>query len=112
MRSIKGVFYALCVLLVPAAAWAGQIYGTIVSNGQPLKDTKIDIQCGTEAAVSGTTGADGAYRINVGPQGQCTLKLPGVDGAPSAVIFSTPNPSLYNFQLVKLADGKFELQRR
>jgi hypothetical protein len=33
-------------------------------------------------------------------------------GKPSAMIFSTPNPTAYNFQLVKLADGKFELRRR
>jgi len=28
------------------------------------------------------------------------------------MIFSTPNPTLYNFQVVKDADGKVELRRR
>ena len=30
----------------------------------------------------------------------------------TASIFSSPNPSLYNFELTKLADGKYELKRR
>ena len=33
-------------------------------------------------------------------------------GRPSTAIFSSPNPALYNFDLVKLGDGKYELRRR
>ena len=106
----------LCVaisLFVPAALQAGQIYGTIVSEGQGLKGARIEIQCGSAAAaVGGTTAADGAYRINVPPQGQCTFSLPDQTDSPSAMVFSSPNPSLYNFELAKLPDGKFELRRR
>jgi hypothetical protein len=90
---------------------AGQIYGSIVSEGQALKDTPIEIKCGADAAVAGKTAADGAYRINVPQQGQCALTLPGYEGRPSITIFSTPNPTLYNLQLVK-TDGKFEIRRR
>ncbi|HLG58806.1 MAG TPA: hypothetical protein VI485_25900 [Vicinamibacterales bacterium] len=111
MRPLKyiGFVIALCV---PAVLYAGQIYGTIVSEGQGLKGANIEIQCGKEAALTGTTAADGAYRINVPQQGQCTLALPSYAGRPSAVIFSGPNPSAFNFDLVKLGDGKFELKRR
>jgi hypothetical protein len=111
MRPIKCACFVI-VLFVPAVLWAGQVYGTIVSGGQGLKGANIEIQCGSAAAVTGTTAADGAYRINVPPQGQCTLALANQPGRPSAVVFSSPNPSLYNFELVKLADGKFELRRR
>ena len=99
-------------LLFSASVSAGQIYGTIVLDGQGLKSAAIEIQCGKEAAVTGTTAADGSYRINVAPQGQCTLTLPSYEGRPSAAIFSGPNPAAYNYELVKLADGKFELKRR
>ena len=99
-------------LFAPAALYAGQIYGTIVSEGQGLKGARIEIQCGSAAAVGGTTAADGAYRINVPPQGQCTFSLPDQTGSPSAMVFSSPNPALYNFDLAKLPDGKFELRRR
>jgi hypothetical protein len=111
MRPIRYVCFAIA-LFVPSALYAGQIYGTIVSEGQGLKGAAIEIQCGKEAAVTGTTAADGAYRINVPQQGQCTLALPSYAGRPSAVIFSGPNPSAFNFDLVKLGDGKFELKRR
>jgi hypothetical protein len=111
MRPIRYVCFAIA-LFVPSVLYAGQIYGTIVSEGQGLKGAAIEIQCGKEAALTGTTAADGAYRINVPQQGQCTLALPSYAGRPSAVIFSGPNPSAFNFDLVKLGDGKFELKRR
>ena len=112
MRPLKA---GLC-LAFALSAWtvlsAGQIYGTIVADNQPVKDTDIEIKCGEEAALKGKTAADGAYRINVPQQGQCSLTLPTYEGKPSATIFSTPNPALYNFAVVKNADGKFELKRR
>jgi hypothetical protein len=111
MRPITCVCLAIA-LFVPAVLYAGQVYGTIVSEGQALKSVNIEIQCGKDAAVTGATSADGSYRINVPQQGQCSLTLPTYAGRPSATIFSSPNPSLYNFDLVKLADGKYELRRR
>ena len=71
-----------------------------------MQNANIEIKCGSADAVTGATAADGAYRINVAQQGQCTLTLPGYAGRPSASIFSSPNPALYNFDLVKLGDGK------
>ena len=114
MRLIRGrwLFLALFVIGGTQALQAGQIYGTIVMNGQPVKDAKVEIQCGQEAAVSGATAADGAYRINVPQQGQCSLSLPSFDGRPTASVFSSPNPSLFNFELSKGGDGKYELKRR
>jgi hypothetical protein len=112
MRPLKAglcVAFAFCATAVLSA---GQIYGTIVADGQPIKDTDIEIKCGEEAPSKGKTAADGAYRINVPQQGQCSLSLPTYMGKPTAMIFSTPNPTLYNFQVVKVAEGKFELRRR
>ena len=68
MNAVKGLCFAL-VLFTPAVLSAGQLYGTIVSNGQPVKGASIEIQCGKDAAVTGTTGGDGAYRINVPQEG-------------------------------------------
>jgi hypothetical protein len=102
----------LFVLLVPVVVDAGQIYGTIILGGQGLKSVAIEIQCGKEDPVMGTTAADGSYRINVQQQGQCTLTLPSYEGRPSAAVFSGPNPAAYNYELTKLADGKYELKRR
>jgi hypothetical protein len=111
MKSVKGLCLAL-VLCAPAVLSAGQIYGSIVSDGQPVKGASIEIQCGKEAAVTGTTGGDGAYRINVPHEGQCTFTLASFEGRPSATVFSSPNPASFNFELAKGADGKYELRRR
>ena len=40
-------------LLASTVVHAGQIYGTIVSDGQGLKGAAIEIQCEKEAAVDG-----------------------------------------------------------
>jgi len=111
MKPAKGLCLALA-LFVPAVLYAGQIYGTIVSDGQPVKGAAIEIQCGKEAAVTGSTAGDGAFRINVPHEGQCTFALPTFAGRPSATVFSSPNPASYNFELAKAGDGKYELRRR
>jgi hypothetical protein len=111
MKAVKGLCFAL-VVVASVVLHAGQIYGTIVSDGQPVKGASIEIQCGKDAAVTGTTGGDGAYRINVPQEGQCTFTLASVEGRPSATVFSSPNPASYNFELAKLGDGKYELRRR
>ena len=103
---------AAIALLVPAVVYGGQIYGTIVMEGQGVKGAALEIQCGKDDPVKGTTAADGSYRVNVSQQGQCTLTLPSYEGRPSAAIFSGPNPAAYNYELVKGANGKFELKRR
>jgi hypothetical protein len=108
MRLLKTLF-VVAALLVPAVSYAGQVYGTIVMDGKGVGGANIEIQCGNDMT-TGSTGADGSYRINVPQQGQCTLSLPS-HGKASAMIFSGPNPSAFNFELVKSGD-KFELKRR
>lgn len=111
MRPISCVCFVIA-LAVPSVAHAGQVYGTIVMDGKGVGGAGVEITCGSAAAATGTTAADGAYRINVEPQGQCTLALPKHAGKPSAMVFSSPNPALYNFELVKGADGNYTLKRR
>jgi hypothetical protein len=111
MRPITYVGLAIA-LAIPSVVHAGQVYGTIVMDGKGVGGANVEITCGSAAAVTGTTAADGAYRINVEQQGQCTLVLPGHAGKPSAMVFSTPNPALYNFELAKGADGNYALKRR
>lgn len=110
MRPLK--YFCLAIaLLLPAVLYAGQIYGSITSAGRGVARANIEINC-SGAITRGATAADGSYRIPVPQQGQCTLMLPDYAGRPSAVIFSNPNPSLYNFELVRRPDGNYELRRR
>ncbi len=112
MKPLKTAVWLALPLSLSAVLSAGQVYGTIVADNQPVKDTDVEIKCGEDPPLKAKTAADGAYRVNVTPQGQCTLTLPTYTGKPSATIFSTPNPALYNFAIVKNAEGKFELKRR
>ena len=111
MRAITYVCLALA-MAIPSVVYAGQVYGTIVMDGKGVGGANVEISCGSDPAVKATTAADGAYRINVPQQGQCTLVLPDQAGKPSAMVFSSPNPALYNLELVKGANGNFELKRR
>jgi hypothetical protein len=110
MRSIRYVCLALA-LVVPSVVHAGQVYGTIVMDGKGVGGANFEISCGSDPVVKGTTAADGAYRVNVPSQGQCTLAMPDQAGKPSAMVFSTQNPALYNFELIKAGNG-YELKRR
>ena len=109
MRPIVSVGLAIA-MLDQAKLDAGQIYGTIELGGKVVK-TKIEIKCGSDTT-PGESAADGTYRVNVPQQGQCNLVLPDYMGAPSSAIFSTPNPSAFNFELVQKPDGNYELRRR
>jgi hypothetical protein len=68
MRSMKWAC-GLVALIFTAVVDAGQVYGTIVSEGKGVASASVEIKCGTAEPVTGSTAADGAYRINVPPQG-------------------------------------------
>jgi hypothetical protein len=96
MRRLKYLCLGI-VLLLPSLLHAGQIFGSVTSSGKGVANAAIEINCGG-TVTRGATAGDGSYRINVPQQGQCTLALPAY-GA-SAVVFSYPNPSQYDFELV------------
>src|SRR5437773_3646618 len=110
MRPFK-YFYLAIAFLCPVALYAGQIYGSVMSGGRGVSNISIEIDC-DKAITKGSTVADGSYRINVPQEGQCTLTLPDYAGRPSAIVFSSPNPSAYNFELIQRPDGNYELRRR
>ena len=90
---------------------AGQIYGSVIAAGKPVGAALVVITC-AGADTKGATNADGTYRVNVIPQGRCSLTLPGYAGTPSTVIFSYDKPTLYDLEVVRRADGTFELRIR
>jgi hypothetical protein len=100
----------LAILLVPSVLHAGQVYGTVTANRRAIANTPIEIRCGTAVTV-GNTSADGSYRINVRQQGQCTLTLSRYSGQPSAIVFSYPKPTQYDFEIVN-TNGRYQLRRR
>lgn len=104
------LFLTLTVILLPGVVYAGRIYGSVIAEGKGVANTAIEIDCGGTVTKGSTTG-DGSYRIDVTPQGKCTFTLAGHPDRPSAVVFSFPDPSQYDFEVVK-SDGKVTLRRR
>jgi len=107
----RSKWFCLVIVLFPTVLHAGQIFGSVTSAGRGISQAGIEIHCGG-SVTKGVTAGDGSYRINVVQQGQCTLTLSGYQGSPSAVVFSYPNPSQYDFELVRHPDGNYELRKR
>lgn len=99
--------FALC----PASLGAGQIFGSLTSRGAVVARAVITIRCARP--FTGVTADDGSYRINVADEGRCTITVNDgrFPGSPSNVVFSYPNPSKFDFELVPNGGG-FELRRR
>jgi hypothetical protein len=108
LRTVAGLCFGMLFLV--SSAHAGQVYGSVVSGGRAVSNTAVEINCGG-AKTTSTTAPDGRFRINVPQQGQCTLSLPSFPGA-AAAVFSYPNPSQYDFELVGPVNGAYSLHRR
>ena len=110
-RSKPEILFLCCmtiVLLFPIALHAGQIYGSVTEAGRGVANATIEIKCGNAPVTQGQTANDGSYRINVTEQGQCLLTLSGC----SAAVFSYPDPSQYDFEIVRYPNGGCELRRK
>ena len=101
----------LSILISPATAYAGQIYGTLMVDNKAVgKGVKVAIECGT------TNGGDdtddyGTYKVFV-PKGKCTLKVNYGGQELSFPIYSYDDPVRYDFDIVRGGDGKYFLKRR
>ena len=103
------VVLALMIAAVPAAAVAGEIYGTITEQGKPVKEgLAVTVTCG-EKAVKGATDKNGAYRLFAEEEGKCTLALKVGEETPSTAVHSFSDSARYNLVLEK-KDGKYALR--
>lgn len=110
MRQFMSLYIGT-LLFFPSLLYAGQIYGSVSRGNRAVGGAAIEIDCGG-VKTPGATGPDGSYRIQVSQQGQCILKLVGYAGPASAKVYSYPNPSRYDFELVWQPNGTYELRKR
>ena len=100
---------ALLVAAIPAAAGAGEIYGSIRESGKPVEEgLKVEVVCG-ETPVAAETDTYGAYRLFVQKEGKCTLTVTVGDEKPSIAVHSFEDSARYNLILEK-RDGKLTLR--
>ncbi len=102
----------LLVLLFPAAALAGNIFGDLKEGGRSVgQGVEVKISCGDAAEYSTNTDAYGAYSVRV-PNGRCALSVWYKNTwTPPFSIASSDDPARYDFDLV-YENGRYVLKRR
>jgi hypothetical protein len=91
--------------------FAGQIYGTLRESGRPVPNVKIDVICGGNT-YSAVTDNGGLYRLFAKETGGCTIRAYYQNQIPQSSLDSYPNPAHYDFDLIRNANGQYELRRR
>ncbi|HEY6948230.1 MAG TPA: hypothetical protein VI297_05370 [Gemmatimonadales bacterium] len=99
----------LTLALVPGAATAGEIYGTIREGGKPLAaGARVTVACGGKNATA-DTDKNGSYRLFAAEEGKCTLTVNVGGESPSIEIHSYADSARYNL-VVEKKDGKRTLR--
>ncbi len=111
MRKNSIYILFICLVLVSVKVQAGQVFGSLLENEQPiLEGTSIEITCNGNKFI-GRTDRGGAYRIYLEGTGKCTFKVFHKKQEVSYEISSYSNPVRFDFNLV-MQNGRYTLQRR
>ncbi len=111
MKFIQGKNLILCLLLLtPVLSFAGEIFGTLKKDGQPLVNQEVTLTQNGTVLGTATTDAKGYFAITIKPVGKLTLTLKGYEGA-SFDVFSTNNSTGYTLTLVKTG-AAWELKKQ
>lgn len=103
------VVLALMAVVLPGAALAGELYGTIKEQGKPIKEgVQVTVACG-EKSYAAETDKNGSYRLFAQEEGKCTLAVKVGDETPSTTVHSFVDSARYNLILEK-KDGKYTLR--
>ncbi|HEY5996108.1 MAG TPA: hypothetical protein VIU29_03765 [Candidatus Deferrimicrobiaceae bacterium] len=105
MKAILILVAAALSTAASPAAFAGELYGTVMEGGKPVKaGTKIEVKC-AGGSYSAQTDKDGAYRLFVPEQGKCTLTVKSGAASPSMTIHSFEDSARFVLSIEKV-DGK------
>ena len=94
------------LLLVPHAASAGALYGTVRVGGAPAAGVAIVVACpafkspGPPAVIEALTDARGSYSLGVSASGRCEMQVRrgGQVGA-AFEVFVSDNPLRFDFEI-------------
>ena len=112
MRKFIGLM--VVVFCTAELAAAAQIYGNLKQDNRSVgQGVEISINCGGRAQQA-FTDAYGAYSVYVPNSGKCTLTVNYGKGGWSHPhpVFSSDEPTRYDFDLVRNPDGSLSLKRR
>jgi hypothetical protein len=95
-RMVAGALFTIGTCTV---ASAGQLYGTLRQNDQPVQSAPVSVTCGSERK-GGQTDSEGVYRVLVSATGNCTLVLEPDGRRAQGTLYSYDRPTGYDFDVV------------
>ena len=108
-------FIGLMVVVFCAAelAAAAQIYGSLKQDNRSVgQGVEISINCGGRPQQA-FTDAYGAYKVYVPQPGKCTLTVSnGKARSEPYPVYSSDEPTRYDFDLIQNPNGTLSLRRR
>lgn len=102
----------LLLLGIPALAGAGEIYGKVTLNGNPVADgTEVAASCGDKAYPAVKTDKTGSYNLVVAETGRCTLTVTHKSETATLSVASYEDAAQADIVL-ETKDGKLTARRR
>lgn len=95
----RALFFLLFLTILSSPAFAGQIYGTLFLNNQPLAQTVVVLTCGAETGQA-TTDGSGVYRIFVRATGNCSVAVDPNGRNARGSLYSYDRPTAYDFDVI------------
>ena len=111
MKRLASVF--LLLILFAQVISAAQVFGNLKVDDKSVgSGVELRITCG-DMLHKATTDAYGSYNVFLPTSGRCWVKV-FYQGQESQAyrIFSSSDPTRYDFDLQRLGDGSFVLKRR
>jgi hypothetical protein len=106
----SGSIILALLFFIPSLTMAGEIFGTIKKDGQPLINTEVKITKEGKVVATATTDKNGYFTVTIQQVGRYKLELTGFEGASFDVV-STNNSTGYTLSLAKVAD-KWQLTKQ
>lgn len=103
----------LLIACLPVLAFGAQIYGNLRWNNASVGEgVAVKIQC-PEGSFEGRTDGYGSYSVALRPSRKCDLYVYFANqwSIPFAV-YPSQDPVRYDFDIVRLPDGRLDLKRR
>lgn len=111
-RSFLWSLTVATVLLVPAPALAGEVYGKVSIRGASVSDgATVAATCGERSYPARPTDKSGGYHLIVGESGECSLILTYKGASASLDIVTQEDAVQYDIDL-EMKDGKLKARRK
>src|SRR5215467_13294803 len=91
-KTMKAVVVMCLAVLCPISAFAGNIFGSLSENRQPVKGADITVTCGSDTYQTRTRD-DGSYSLRPNEAGRCMFSVRYKDQTVETEVFSYDQPT-------------------